>query len=147
MLMMNCFCCMVERQKAFIFISNRDQLWEILIFPNLRHSASRIWTSGEPEFRVSWMKLCSSDKRCTTHSATVITTTPPTLCGETWVRVCYYVRHVCLYLLFCFVNLLVLPGTHSSSHEKKKWQSLHISFKPGCMNVGYFEWTCWYSSI
>ena len=24
---------------------------------------------------------------------------------ETWVRICCYVRHLCLHLLFCFVNL------------------------------------------
>ena len=34
---------------------------EILTIANLRHAASRIWTCAEPEFSLSWMKLCSSD--------------------------------------------------------------------------------------
>ena len=29
-------------------------------------SASMIWTYTEPEFRLCWMKLCSSDSHCTT---------------------------------------------------------------------------------
>ena len=36
-------------------------LSEILTIANLRHAASRVWTCAEPEFRLSWMKLCSSD--------------------------------------------------------------------------------------
>ena len=31
--------------------------------------------------------------------------------------------------------------------RKQKWQSLHIFLKPPCINVRYFEWTYWYSSI
>ena len=96
---------MVDRQKAFILISNRDQLSEIHTNANSWHTANRIWACREPEFRFSRMKLCSNDKNYTTHNATIITTTPPALCGETWVWVCYYVCHVCLYLLFCLINL------------------------------------------
>ena len=33
---------------------------------NLRHAASRIWTCAEPEFRLCWMKLSSSDSHYTT---------------------------------------------------------------------------------
>ena len=33
---------------------------------NLQHVASRIWTSAEPEFKLCWMKLCSSDNHYTT---------------------------------------------------------------------------------
>ena len=37
-------------------------LSKILTIANLRHAASRVWTCAEPEFRLRWMKLCSSDK-------------------------------------------------------------------------------------
>ena len=39
---------------------------EILTIVNLRHAASRLWTSAEPKFRLSRKKLCSSDNHCTT---------------------------------------------------------------------------------
>ena len=39
---------------------------EILTIANLRHDASRVWTCAEPEFRLSWMKLRSSDNHYTT---------------------------------------------------------------------------------
>ena len=48
-------------------------LSEILTIANLRHAASRIWTSAEPEFRLCWMKLCSSDNH--------YTTVPPNVCS------------------------------------------------------------------
>ena len=35
-------------------------LSEILTMANLQHAASRIWTCAEPEFRLCWIKLCSS---------------------------------------------------------------------------------------
>ena len=54
MIMMNCFCGMVDRRKAFSLISSRD------------NCQSRVWTCAEPEFRLSWMKLCSSDNHYTT---------------------------------------------------------------------------------
>ena len=41
-------------------------LSEILTIANLRHAVSRIWTCAETEFRLSWMKLCSSDNHYTT---------------------------------------------------------------------------------
>ena len=41
-------------------------LSEILTIANLRHAASRIWICAEPEFRLSWIKLCSSDNHYTT---------------------------------------------------------------------------------
>ena len=58
---------------------------------------------------------------------------------------------LCLSRLFAFILYrkfaLILPGTHSSSHQKKKrWQSLCI-LKPRCIIVPYFEWTWWYASI
>ena len=41
-------------------------LSEILTSLNLRHAASRVWACAEPEFRLSWMELYSSDNRYTT---------------------------------------------------------------------------------
>ena len=38
-----------------------EPLSEILTITNLQHAASRIWTCAEPKFRLSWMKLWSSD--------------------------------------------------------------------------------------
>ena len=43
-------------------------LSEILTISNLQHATSRIWTCAEPEFRLCWMKLCSSDNHYTTSS-------------------------------------------------------------------------------
>ena len=33
---------------------------------NLRHTASRIWACAKPEFKLGWIKLCSSDNHYTT---------------------------------------------------------------------------------
>ena len=61
MMMMNCCCGMVDRRKVFSLISSRDHCQ--------RSSPSRIsntpWAGFEPEFRLSWMKLCSSDNHYT----------------------------------------------------------------------------------
>ena len=69
-MMMNCFCGMVGRRKTFRFISSRD-MSEILTITNLRHATSRVWICAESEFRLSWMKLCSSDNYYTTVLLTV----------------------------------------------------------------------------
>ena len=37
----------------------------ILTLVNLRHAASRVWACTEPEFRLSWIKLCSRDNHYT----------------------------------------------------------------------------------
>ena len=65
MMMMDYLCGMVDRLKTFSLISSRDN-WEILTTSNLRHPTSRIWTCAEPEFRLCWIKLWSSDNHCTT---------------------------------------------------------------------------------
>ena len=65
-MMMNCFCGIVDRRKVFSLISSRHQRSEILTIANLRHAASRIWTCTEPEFRLYLMKLCISDNHYTT---------------------------------------------------------------------------------
>ena len=41
-------------------------LSEILTIANLGHAASMIWTCAEPELRLCWMNLCSSDNHYTT---------------------------------------------------------------------------------
>ena len=46
-------------------------LSEILTIAILRHTASRVWTCAEPEFRRNWVKLCSSDNHCTAAPHTV----------------------------------------------------------------------------
>ena len=40
-----------------------EPLSDILTITNIWHTASRIWTCIKPEFRHSWMKLCSSDNQ------------------------------------------------------------------------------------
>ena len=47
-------------------------LSEILTIANLRHAASRTWTCAEPEFRLCWMKLCSSDNHYTTNNHVIV---------------------------------------------------------------------------
>ena len=37
---------------------------------NLRHATSRVWTCTAPEFKLSWMKLCSGDNHYTTERTT-----------------------------------------------------------------------------
>ena len=41
-------------------------LSEILTIANFRHAASRFWTCAKPEFKLWWMKLCSTDNHYTT---------------------------------------------------------------------------------
>ena len=45
-------------------------LSEIFTISNLWHAASKIWICAEPDFRLRWMKLCSSDNHCLHHGAT-----------------------------------------------------------------------------
>ena len=64
-MMMSSFCGMVDRRKAFSLISSRGHC----------QRGSRIWTCAEPEFRLSWIKLCTSDNYYTTvpqRSATLL---------------------------------------------------------------------------
>ena len=63
---MNCLCGMVYGPKAFKPYFQPGPLLEILTIANLRHAASRVWACAEPEFRLGWMKLCSSDNHYTT---------------------------------------------------------------------------------
>ena len=54
---------MVDQPKVFSLYFQPGPLSEILTIANLRHAAIRVWTSTEPEFRLNWMKLCSSDNQ------------------------------------------------------------------------------------
>ena len=49
--------------KAYFY---SEQLSEILINVNLWQATSRFWICAEPEFRLHWKKLCSSDNHHTT---------------------------------------------------------------------------------
>ena len=55
LMMMDCFCGMVDRRKAYF---QPGPLSEILTIANLRHAASRFWTCAEPEFRLSRINSC-----------------------------------------------------------------------------------------
>ena len=63
MMMMNCFCKMVNRRKAFTPCFQLGPLSEILTIANLRHTARRVWTCAKSELRLCWRKLCNSDKK------------------------------------------------------------------------------------
>ena len=63
MMMMNYFCGMVDQRKAFMPYLQPEPLSDILTIANLRHAASRVSNYAESEFRLCWMKLCSSDKQ------------------------------------------------------------------------------------
>ena len=65
MMMMNCFCGIVNRRKVEPYFQP-GPLSEILTIANLWHAAIRIWTSAEPGFRLWWMKLCNSHNHYTT---------------------------------------------------------------------------------
>ena len=61
-MMMNCFCGMVDRWKALsLTYFQSGPLSGILTIANRRHVTSWVWTFTEPEFRLIWMKLRRSD--------------------------------------------------------------------------------------
>ena len=64
MMMMSCFCGVVDRRKAFTPYFQPGTLSEILTIANHRHDVSKVWTCAESEFRLCW-KLCSSDNHYT----------------------------------------------------------------------------------
>ena len=64
MKMRNCFCGMVDRRKSFSLISNRDHCQRSLP-SQISNTLWSVWTCAEPEFRITWMKLCSSDNHYT----------------------------------------------------------------------------------
>ena len=65
MMMMKCSCGIAHWGKGFSLISNRNHVKD----PHHRETLTRlqkIWTCAEPEFRLCWMKLCSSGNHYTT---------------------------------------------------------------------------------
>ena len=52
--------------KTYLAYFHLGPLPEILIIVNLQHTASRIWTCAELEFRLCWMNFCISDNHYTT---------------------------------------------------------------------------------
>ena len=64
--LMSCFCGMVDQRKTFTPYFHPGPLSEILTIANLCHSARRIWTYAESEFRLCWIEMCSSDNHYTT---------------------------------------------------------------------------------
>ena len=61
MMMINCFCGMVDRRKVFMPYFQPGPLSEILTIANLWHAVSKVWTCAESEFRLCWTKLYSID--------------------------------------------------------------------------------------
>ena len=65
--MMNCLIWgLVDWRKAFTPHFQPESLSEILTIANIWQAARRIWTCAESEFRLCWMKLCSSDNHYAT---------------------------------------------------------------------------------
>ena len=62
-------------QKNNKRFSTNKPLSKTLIIVNLQHKHNSFKTSAEPEFRLSWMKPCSSDDHY--HGARVVITTTP----------------------------------------------------------------------
>ena len=60
---------------------------------------------------------------------------------ETWVRVCYYIHHLCLHVLFCVANLRY-QGDIPCLTRTKSWWRLYIFLKPRSMKNQYFKLTC-----
>ena len=60
---------------------------------------------------------------------------------ETWVRVCCYIHHLCLHVLFCFANLRY-QGDIPCLTRTKSWWRLYIFLKPRSMKNQYFKLTC-----
>ena len=74
----------------------------ILNISNLRHAASRIWACAEPEFRLCWMKLSSSDNH--------YSTTPPHLINKSTMT--------CRFLLKIPMKKILMKKHLTKKHEK-----------------------------
>ena len=61
-MMMDCFCGMVDRRKAL----SRDYCQRFSLSPNAWQAMRGIWTCAKTEFKLCWMKLCSSNKHYNT---------------------------------------------------------------------------------
>ena len=58
---MNCFCGIVERKKAFMPYFQPAPLSEILTTANLRHAASRVWTCPESAFVITTKPIVTTN--------------------------------------------------------------------------------------
>ena len=103
MMIMNCFCGMVDRRKTFSLISSLDYShWSSPSWISDTPQKT-IWTCAEPEFRLSWMNLCSSDNHYTmaqynqTHN---LQTDEPTNTSAINFFLDFYLRNGTLYLFF-----------------------------------------------
>ena len=101
MMMMNCFCGMVDRRKTFSLISSRDHCQRSSP-SRISDTPSRAWACAEPEFRLSWMKLCSSDNHYTTA---------PQVFVSLYVPYIFTVLFLFFVLLFIFKSSPCLPAS------------------------------------
>ena len=88
---------------------------------NLRHAASRTWTCAEPEFRLSWMKLCSSDNH---YTALSVSTSAD---GKSWERqdCCFVIqRSLCLLKLNIYIYITLPNSRNSFDVIFTKWNAL-----------------------
>ena len=81
------FCSMVDQRMVLPYFQP-GPLSEILTIVNLRRAARRIWACAEPEFRLWWMKLCSSDNHYI--NSQYITAVPIMRLLKTPFTICYY---------------------------------------------------------
>ena len=61
MIMMNCFCGMVDRRQAFSLISSQEDCQRSSLLRISDKPRAGFWACAEPEFRLSLMRLCSSN--------------------------------------------------------------------------------------
>ena len=64
MMLMNCFCDIVDQQKAFSLISGQNH-WQRSLPLWIWHVMSRICIWTKPKFKLWWIELSSSDKHYT----------------------------------------------------------------------------------
>ena len=90
-------------------------LSEILTIANLRQAGSRISACAEPEFRLWWMKLCSSDN----HYTTV-----PTQYWVTTHKPVSFFDHVIMWSLM--TNKSYVFNSTSLKDTKQTWQVISL---------------------
>ena len=111
-MMMNCFRGMIDRRKVFSLYS---------VGTNVRDSQHRksltrqkkIWTCAEPEFRLCWRKLCSSDNHYTTAPQSFIWCF---IWIITWIF--SYYMFLCT-VIRCFITHFTLYTSKSNNKSKE----------------------------
>ena len=71
LIMMNCFCAMVYRRKAFSLISSWDHCQRFSPSQISDMQRAGFETRSEPEITLRWLKLCSSDNHYTIIPCTI----------------------------------------------------------------------------